>query len=279
MTQVLGLCRFSYPSEPGAFSYTAPTIEALREVLYEPSRLTQRLFFFEQLVLPGLKAQTDPDFTVLLIAGDQLPRDVRAGLDALVAEVPQVKTLYLPEGQTHRKVCIQAMLDHRDTAESVVLEFRIDDDDAIAPDFVAQTRDRFGRAFGIFRDDGRMCLDFSHGHLMAFRDDGIAVQEVRERMWTPAQVICRRVGMRQSLLSANHLSLWQSMPVVTLPEPAMFIRGAHAGNDSDLLNRPRLNKGWKAFAQRQDHGLAARFAIDPTALTEGWSRLRRSQLT
>jgi len=53
--QVLGLCRFSFPSS-GAFQIEHATIQERREALYAPHRLAQRLAWFENALLPSIMA-------------------------------------------------------------------------------------------------------------------------------------------------------------------------------------------------------------------------------
>ena len=43
--QVLGLCRWSYPSQTGAFNNTGESLEALQSELYAAGRMAVRLFF------------------------------------------------------------------------------------------------------------------------------------------------------------------------------------------------------------------------------------------
>ena len=72
--KLVGLCRWSYPAEPGAFSRSEGlTLEQQRRKLYDPQRLAKRLLFLREIIVPCLKAQTDQDFTLLLLMGDQLP--------------------------------------------------------------------------------------------------------------------------------------------------------------------------------------------------------------
>ena len=74
--QVTGLCRFSYPAE-GGFQVEHGSAEARMAYLYAPARMEARLRQFETICLPGLRAQTDPDFTLLVLIGDTLPARYR----------------------------------------------------------------------------------------------------------------------------------------------------------------------------------------------------------
>ena len=71
--QVLGLCRFSYPANLDAFKTRHTTMDERKANLWSYSRMALRFFWFENVVLPCLQAQSDPDFTVLVLTGEDLP--------------------------------------------------------------------------------------------------------------------------------------------------------------------------------------------------------------
>ena len=70
--QVIGFCRFSYPAE-GGFQVEHGSIRDRMAYLYAPARMEERLRHFECICLPGLKGQTDPDFTLVVMTGPDLP--------------------------------------------------------------------------------------------------------------------------------------------------------------------------------------------------------------
>ena len=70
--QMLGLCRFSYLGLRG-YQRDHATIAERRAFLYDPGRLARRWLWFTRLALPGWLAQTDPDFTLVIMTGPYLP--------------------------------------------------------------------------------------------------------------------------------------------------------------------------------------------------------------
>ena len=70
--QVIGLCRFSYPAL-GGFQRAHENIEQRKAYLYSKTRLQNRLRLFQCINLPSIVGQTDPDFTYLILTGDDLP--------------------------------------------------------------------------------------------------------------------------------------------------------------------------------------------------------------
>ena len=81
--QVLGICRFSYPGV-GGFQVEHETLEDRIAYLYAPERMEERFRTFETITLPPLRAQTDADFTLLVVIGESLPEHYHSRLMALV---------------------------------------------------------------------------------------------------------------------------------------------------------------------------------------------------
>ena len=133
--QMLGLCRFSYLGGRG-FQILHETVEARRAFLYDPERLARRWFWFENVTLPGLMAQTDPDFTLILMTGPDLPEPWMSRLRDLVASMPQARLALIPPMDKHLDACMAATAPHIDPKADVVGHFRQDDDDAVAIDYI-----------------------------------------------------------------------------------------------------------------------------------------------
>ena len=70
--QIIGFCRFSYPAE-GGFQVEHDRIEDRISYLYATARMEERFRHFETLCLPGLRAQSDPDFLLLVLVGRAMP--------------------------------------------------------------------------------------------------------------------------------------------------------------------------------------------------------------
>ena len=93
--QVLGLCRFSVPSE-GAFQVTHDSIEQRRAMLYDPARLDTRFIWFEQVLLPSIAKQKDPQFKLIILMGEDFPEPYRARMLAHIETVPQLCAEFAP---------------------------------------------------------------------------------------------------------------------------------------------------------------------------------------
>ncbi|WP_236640739.1 glycosyltransferase, partial [Sulfitobacter sp. HI0023] len=86
--QAIGLCRFSYPAI-GGFQVGHESMADRIAYLYAEERLEERFRLFETVALPCLRAQTDPDFELIVVIGDSLPAPARARLEALLEDLPQ----------------------------------------------------------------------------------------------------------------------------------------------------------------------------------------------
>ena len=274
--QMLGLCRFSYPTGGDGFDQAGPDLASNAARLYDPARLATRFWFFENLCLPTLAAQSDRDFTLVLIYGEGLPEPWAARLLRAVAGVPQIRPVALPEGQPHTTVCREAMHAARDPEARAVGEFTLDDDDGLARDFIAGARANFAHLLPLWRLRKRAALDFNGGLAVQAGAGGIELTAVQADFWAPGLVVFFAPRSTRSIQDYNHRRLWSRMPALTLPEPVMFLRGSHASSDSRLARRlPGLQRGG-AEAETPDALLRSRFGLDAATLRRSWAALNES---
>ena len=267
--QVLGLCRFSVPSL-GGFQVEHVSLEARRAMLYDPARLDERTVWFEHVTLPSIRAQRDADFVFVLMVGEDLPDPWRSRLERMVADVPQVRIVAVPPGQ-HRRICADAVRAHVDPGAELVAEFRLDDDDAVAVDFVERVRAEAGALRSLFFRHGNAALDFSRGVVLEATAAGPVVTPRRALLWTPALAVLTKVDAEQRILDHPHHKLWRNMPTLTLPDEVMFLRGSHGGNDSHIPKEP---PAWDLPRDRWAPLLKRRFGIDLPAFEAALAGVR-----
>lgn len=261
--QVLGLTRFSVPSA-GAFQVEHESIDDRRAFLYDPVRLALRFTWFEQVTLPGITAQKDPAFKLVVLVGEDLPEPWRARMLAHVERIPQLSIHFAPP-EHHRKICADAMRAHVDPDAEVVLQFRLDDDDAVAVDFTRRLR-RDWRKLKAFHADaeGPVAIDYARGlNLFAKPNGPCEIVPRLEPFLGVAFAIATRPGDGHFILGFMHHVIWQSMPAVTRPDEIMWVRGAHGHNDSGTPARATMFDMEEAELRRI---LRKRFRIDLGAL-------------
>lgn len=257
--QVIGFCRFSYPAE-GGFQVEHDDLAERMAYLYAPARLEERLRLFETICLPSIAAQTDPDFTFVILIGDSLPEAARARLDALVADVPQAVIDARPPGP-HRKVCQDAINAARTDLAAPCLQFRHDDDDAVAVDFVASLRQAAADCAALCASHRLVGFDWNRGYLVSADAEGLSAEPVVHPYWGVAQALCVQGGVRQSVMNFGHQKINLHMPTVTFNAPEMYLRGHNGFNDSRQKKHvkphplPRLDAGGEA-------AMRARFNVD-----------------
>jgi hypothetical protein len=257
--QTIGLCRFSVPSL-GGFQTIHDTIEARRAMLYAPMRLDQRLAWFEHVALPGIRDQTDKDFTLVLLIGNDLPDPWRRHLLGLVRDIPEVRVESAPPLH-HRKICADAMRPHVRPDARVLAQFRLDDDDAVAVNFVARLKRDLGDVIGLLDRKQSFALDYGRGLLLRWTGDSFEVEPRLTRQWTPALVYVNRPEADRYILDTQHHRMWHHMPVVSQTDELMWVRGDHATNDSRVTG----GEPFDLPPNRREILLADKFGIDLTA--------------
>lgn len=272
--QALGICRWSYPAAPGAFNTgSSEGLEGIRRAMYDPVRIALRLFYLEHIVLPPLRNQTDQDFEVILLMGDQLPEVPRRRVLELIDDIPQIKPVFAEEGRKHKDICRELMTAARDPEVRAVAEFKIDDDDAVALDFVERTRLMFDGAKGLFRDGGRLGVDFNRGFVLQTEATGIKVRYVSARAWSPGYVLFVRPRAKLCLLDYDQTRLWRRITTISYPKAPMFIRGVHGSNDSDIpVALQNVNEAW-IDPQETCELLEERFGFNLPMIEQEWLSL------
>lgn len=230
--QVLGLCRFSYPAH-GGFQSGHDTIAERIRFLYADARLDERFRLFESFTLPSLQAQTDPDFTLIVVIGTDMPAARREQLEALLKGLPQAQLRAIPPGP-HRAVMAQVINDARQGDKRACIQFRMDDDDAVARDFVAKTRAAARDAAPLITRNRLTAIDFTHGHIAQPTARGILAGPVARQYWVPGLSVVAQPGVSLTVMNFNHVKLWQFMPTLTLNDPDMYVRGISDWNESGV---------------------------------------------
>lgn len=254
--QVLGLCRFSYPAY-GGFQTEHDTHEERVRFLYARERMDERFRIFEAFTLPALRAQTDGDFTLLVVIGTDLPPERKAQLHALLADLPQARLCPLPPGR-HRRVMQQVINEARRGTEPCI-QFRMDDDDAVGRHFVREVREVAADIRPMINRNRLTAVDFTRGHIARPTARGIEAEPIARGYWVPSLAVVARHAEPLTIMNFNHVKLWQFMPTVTFHTENRFVRGISSWNDSGVRAGPNAvlldAQGEAQF--RTDYGICA----------------------
>lgn len=256
--QILGLCRFSYLGGRG-FQVEHASIEERRAFLYDPDRLARRWNWFEAVTLPALMAQTDPDFTLVLMTGPDLPAEYMARLEGVCERMPQAKLSVIRPMNYHLQACKHALMPHKDASADVIGHFRMDDDDAVAVDYVERARQDFRLVEAVWRIAGCASVDYMRGLVLRRHGDAVRVEPKVIYNATAALTIYLRPEDERSAVFFPHWKLGNHMPGLVMPEDVMFCRSMNGDNDSS-----EVGPGYGFDAQPGDLPglLRDRFRID-----------------
>lgn len=260
--QMLGLCRFSYVGLRG-YQVEHASYDERRALLYDPERLARRWFWFAQVALPAWRAQSDPDFTLVVMTGPDLPEPYLSRLRALAQEIPQLRLELVPPMERHLAACRAAVAPHVDPKAEVIGHFRHDDDDAVAIDYVASARRDFRRVKALWRAEGKLSLDHSRGLMMRLDAGGLELTPRICHNMGVALTVFLRPDAEETALHYDHSKIGLWMPGVSVPGPLMFIRSIHADSDSGALGP---GHPWQADPQALERALWRRFRLRRAAL-------------
>ncbi len=247
--QVIGLCRFSYPAL-GGFQVEHDTIEERAAYLYASSRMEERFTLFEAITLPGIKAQTDPDFTLVVVIGEAMPAEYESRLRDLCASVPQIQIRKEPP-ERHRPIMQRILNETRRNKSDPCLQFRLDDDDGVAVDFVQELRLAASDCPGMLKRHKFVAFDFNNGFLGSAQAEGFMVAEGVRAYQTAALAMYVAGGAHRSIMNFGHHRIFHSMPSVTLNRRAMFLRSHNQFNDSRQKNASREEMHLVTDAERR----------------------------
>ena len=228
--QVIGLCRFSWPGI-GGFQVEHQNLEARIDYLYTPARLEDRFRTFETITLPPLRAQSDPDFTFLIVIGETLPKLWHDRLLDLVSDMPQVIVQTQAPGR-HRAVMQEAINSVRRFDNEPCLQFRMDDDDAVARVYVQMLREAAEDVRKLSRKHRFLAIDFNKGFIASPGPEGLRATPTSTPYTTAALAVILQPTEKRTVMNFAHAKVARNMPTVTFSGPDMLIRGHNDYNDS-----------------------------------------------
>ena len=260
--QMIGLCRFSYLGGRG-FQVEHETLEQRRAFLYDPDRLARRWAWFEAVTLPGLLAQTDPDFRLVVMTGPDLPQPWLGRLQDLAAAHPQIRVELVPPMEHHRAACARALHPHIDADAEWVGQFKHDDDDGLAVDFIQRARRDLRLLMPMLRRDGRGYCDYMKGVILKATEAGVEALPRHVYVTGVALVIWQRPDAAETCIDYEHWRIGSHMNGIAVNDRPMFLRAIHHDNDSGALGP---NYPWTDAPADLAALVRRRFGVDLPAL-------------
>ena len=243
MTRVYGYMRFSFLGRNNTKLARAEMADEQRFAqLYDPLRMEQRFHFFENICLPSLRAQTEQDFRMIILASPEMPDDYKHRLETGVATLPQGEVHY--STAEHVTPALNPRIQELTrNSLTTTFHFRLDDDDAIANSLVARmaqycqvaVRDEmltFPRGLLLIEHEGQT-------HLLRKFEDNIAI----------GFGFFSQPGQLRNPYACQHGNHYRNVPARIEPCLHSYIHVAHPASDT-------LQAQWRKLkaAKRHDPG-------------------------
>ncbi|MGJ8629179.1 MAG: putative rhamnosyl transferase [Sulfitobacter sp.] len=228
--QAIGLCRFSYPAF-GGFQVEHETIEDRIAYLYQDDRLEERFQLFETVALPCLKAQTDPEFNLIIVIGDQFPSHHEKRLEALIADVPQA-LIHIEPPRNQREAMKEILNEARLNPSEPCLQFRYDDDDAVSVNFIKMLRKATVDCAPLLKQHRSVAFDWNVGYVAEFGATGISAVETFRPFYTAALGMYVKGKCPLTIMNFAHDKVPRFMPAVSFSNQPMWVRSHNSSNDS-----------------------------------------------
>jgi len=264
MMQAIGLCRFSYPAF-GGFQIEHETIEERIAFLYGEARLEERFRLFEHVALPCMKAQTNEDWEMIIVIGDSLPKIHADRLHDIVSGIPQI-TIQVHGPRPQREVMKEIFNRARIDPSQPCLQFRYDDDDAVAIDFIARLREGVDDCILLNAKHPVVAYDWTLGYAAQFSEQGVVAKEIQYKQYVASLGVHVRGGSEFTIMNFAHTKLDRFMPVVSYADTPMWIESHNGFNDSRASQHNNI-----PFAPLSDdivRQFRTRFAIDPEQIKQ-----------
>lgn len=260
--QMLGLCRFSYAGL-GGHRYGHQTLAERKALIYDPERLRRRWSWFEAVTVPSIIGQTDEDFTLVVMTCPDLPEPYLSRLKELAAEIPAIKLELVEPQERYLQGCMEAIRPNMDGRADVIGHFRLDDDDAVALDYIASAKRDFQGAKAIWARKKRMACDYASGVVAKIRRQGLGLESRFIYLSTAALTIYLPADLERTAIHYEHWKIASLMPTLTLGQRRMFLRLIHQDNVSG-----EVGAGYALEDEGADYAriLGERFGVDLDAL-------------
>lgn len=231
--------------------------------------MEERFRTFETFTLPPLRAQSDGDFAFLVVIGESLPAHYRDRLAALLRDIPQAVVQAHPPGR-HRPAMQAAINSIRRDDKEPCLQFRMDDDDAVAVTYVERLRAAAHDLRALARKHRHVAIDFNQGFIARPGPEGISAAPTNAPYTTAALALMVKPSAGLGVMNFAHARLAQKMPTVTFTGEDMLVRGHNDFNDSRQKPGARPVRLAPLDAAGEDH-FRRTFNIDADHVRRVWS--------
>ena len=231
---IIGVVRFSVlMEEPAEFRVSKrTTFEERRTELFDPARLEDRFRIFEAVTLASALAQTDSDWTMLVIGSSEMPEPFRTRLRDLLAPHANVALAEMAPEQSLPDF-VRTEIDRLHTGAARRAVFRLDDDDGLSRRFVAHLRQVITR----WDKGDNIAFSFPFGHLIGVT--GTSGQLLFRKVHHSFGIACgltlltdRGFAHGPFNLGVQHRMTDRLLPTVCETDGPAYVLISHGSNDT-----------------------------------------------
>ncbi|QPH55480.1 glycosyltransferase [Pontivivens ytuae] len=234
------------------FGPSNPTLEEKRDYLFDSKRMAHRFEMFETILRPSLAQQTDRDFRHIALSSTLLPDEHRTRLDTLAAE-QGFEVAYVGTDMHEEQAFSSTNLVNPADYDRLVT-IRIDDDDALASDYVERVRS----LSALDMDD--YSLTFSGGiFLSRFGSNWRIQRRVKARTACGLVRVVRGSDTFRTVHALGpHKQIERIVPQISVPGDDMFLMTNHEDN---MSSRRSLARAGSPIGEKDRTILRERFGL------------------
>ena len=240
--QIVGICRFSYLATRGWRGNVPDDVQATSELLYTKERMEERFLFFENVCLPSVAEQVDKDFKFMIIASFRMPEEYRDRLEKMVAPYENVVIQYLKPRLMAEAVTIALRRTVDRTSDDPVVQFCLDDDDAVSIYYVERLRKAVTSILSSdFVHQLPIAYNNPRGITLSKKGGKFAAHENFAPFLALGLAIITKSDISTNAYKVPHLKTTTRLFAVSDPNPMTYLRGLHDFHDSRGISKGRQN--------------------------------------
>ncbi len=245
---IVGMIRFSIVLRESNFfpPLSGQDYRERKAQIFDRARLQRRFQLFEDLCLPSLAAQTDRDFNIMLITSRDLPDWAQHRLMGLVQDLPNFYVrAYRPLANIQR-IFKRSVFEMLNPLAPITASFRLDDDDALANDYIARLR-----AHMVPEKAGNI-ITFSRGHQVALSDEALRIWEDTRNCGSAGLALVQRgnvLSIPETVTIhclGGHRKVGRFAPVINDKTNGMYVQTANGCN----VTARRGGVGWETISAK-----------------------------
>lgn len=233
-SSIVGIMRFSLLLTQSNFFPTLvnETYEERAAKIFDNDRLRRRFEVFEDICLPSLVGQEDQDFNMILVTSQAMPVWALERLEEILKDHPNIYArAYRPKASI-RRLIRRAAFEMLDQNAEVIATFQLDDDDALAHDYIARLRSY------ILPEHAGKAITFAPGFELALANDRPQLRRDKLIKASAGLASIHKGGVQKvqdikTIYSyGGHRKVDQVAPLIVDRDEAMYLQTANGFNVS-----------------------------------------------